>query len=982
MEDMASLRALFPFLLATCVCAADLSPPSAYEGKPIAQIKFDPPVQPLVQTDLLRVINLQPGTPLRLADVRTAIKRLYDTGAYSTIEAATEPAPTGLTLVFRTTEQWFVGPVEVHGKTSMPPNQGQLVNATRLDLGVSFTDDEIQTAVGGMRRLLERNGLYHATITPKVERDSAHQQVAITFQVNSGKRARLLLPVIIGDPHIPADQVARAARYKGLFFLPWKPATQENVQAGLQSIRKRYEKQDRLTASITLDHTDYLADSNRVRPTIQANSGPKINIEAKEAKISKGTLRQYVPVFDEETVNRDLLVSGARNLRDYLENKGYFDVQVDFRTVDVNPDQQNITYVVSLGERHRVVSVKVQGVHYFREQDIRERMYIQAKGFISLRHGRYSESFADRDQQAIQALYRDNGFRDTKVTINIADAARRKTGDVAITVTIEEGPQYRVSTVQLDGISQAERDRILPHLTAIPGQPFSETGVALDRDSILRIFQSEGYPDVALDSHSTPGPAPHEIALQYVVNKGQPAYVRDVLISGLHTSRRRLVDPALTLKPGDPLSWTQMGDMQRKLYDLGVFDKVDMAIQNPDGDVPDKYVDYHFVEGHLYNMAIGVGAEIARIGGSQTSLDNPGGATGLAPRFDFDLSRLNLWGIDHSINLKSRYSTLDRRVSLDYMAPRLHNVEGRNITVTGLYDNTRDVLTYTAVRLEGSVQLSQKVSKATNLLFRYSWTSDRVDQSTLKIQPLLIPLYSQPAHVGRFGMNLVQDRRDNSADAHRGIFNSLDLALASSDFGGNRNFLRFLGRNSYYKTIHRNYVLASNTEFGVIRPFSTGGVPNDEYVPLPERFFGGGDNSMRGFPENQAGPRDPETGFPLGGNALLFHSTELRFPFINDNMQGVFFHDFGNIYSGLSDVSFRVHQKDLTDFNYMVHAAGFGIRYRTPVGPVRLDFAYSINPPRFNGLNGTYEQLLFGGATPTVTSVSHFQFFFSIGQAF
>ena len=165
-------------------------------------------------------------------------------------------------------------------------------------------------------------------------------------------------------------------------------------------------------------------------------------------------------------------------------------------------------------------------------------------------------------------------------------------------------------------------------------------------------------------------------------------------------------------------------------------------------------------------------------------------------------------------------------------------------------------------------------------------------------------------------------------------------------------------------------------------PVRAPGRPIPTYIPLPERFFGGGDNSLRAFPTNQAGPRDPVTGFPLGGNALLFHSTELRFPFLGDNMQGVLFHDMGNVYSNLSEISFRVHQKGLTDFNYMVHAAGFGVRYRTPLGPIRVDVAYSINPPTFNGLHGTYQQLLFGGATKTVTGVSHLQFFFSIGQSF
>jgi outer membrane translocation and assembly module TamA len=207
--------------------------------------------------------------------------------------------------------------------------------------------------------------------------------------------------------------------------------------------------------------------------------------------------------------------------------------------------------------------------------------------------------------------------------------------------------------------------------------------------------------------------------------------------------------------------------------------------------------------------------------------------------------------------------------------------------------------------------------------------------------------------------------------------------LAEDYFGGNKNFLRFLGRSSYYKTFGGVYTLASNTEFGVIKSFSlpAGFIPST-YIPLPDRFFSGGQTSDRGFPYDQAGPRDPLTGFPIGGNALLFHTTELRFPLIGDNIGGVLFHDMGNVYTGLSKLSFGVHQNGLEDFNYMVHAVGFGVTYRTPLGPVRLDLAYSINPPTFNGLNGTYQQLVLNQATPAIQSVSHFQFFFTIGQAF
>jgi outer membrane protein assembly complex protein YaeT len=960
----------------------NLSPPDAYEGKPIAEVRFDPPSQPVMRADLARVMAFRPGTPLHLAEVRTAIKKLYSTGLYSNIEIDTQPGPGGaVILVIRTTEQWFVGPVELQGKVNNPPNSGQLVNATRLQLGTPYEDADLQTAQKCMADLFQRNGLYLATIQPQIKRDAEHQQVALTFRVNSHKRARLSLPVIQGDTRIPAETVAKAAKYKGWFR--WKPATDDNTQTGINNIEKKYAKQDRLTASVSLENMQYHAETNRVEPTIEAEGGPKVKIGATGAKLSKGKLQTYVPVWDEGTVDRDLLVSGVRNLRDYFQNAGYFDAAVEFSTKTISSDEQDITYTIDLGPRHKVVKVNVAGNHYFRTPEIRERMFIQPAGFLILRHGRYSDGFSERDRKAIEALYRDNGFRDVKVTIDVHDNYEGKNGNVAVTAVIEEGAQYKVSGLTIEGMTRKDKGTITRLLALSPGEPYSDTAVGMDRDYIQEVYQSSGYPDVEFQSRIAVDKAAHEVRVQYIVTEGRQRFVRDVLITGLHTTRHRLVDPATSVHAGDPLSWTEMGRMQRRLYNLGVFDKVDMAIQNPDGDTDSKYVLYNFTEGNRYNMAVGFGLEVANFGGSQTSLDNPAGTAGVAPRVDLEASRLNLWGLGHSINFKGRYSTLDRRLSLNYLAPRFHNVQGRNISVTGLYDNTRDVLTFTARRLEGSFQVSNQLSKTTTLLVRYTWRDVRIDPNTLKIDPGLIPLVSQPAQIAMIGGNLVQDRRDDPVNAHRGYYNTVDFGVAERYLGGSRNFTRFLARNSYYKRITGDWVLASNTQFGWIHQFGLAATDNPiTYVPLAEHFFGGGSMSMRAFPENQAGPRDLTTGFPLGGDALLFHQTELRFPFLGANIQGVFFHDMGNIYTDLKSISFRTQQNGLQDFDYMVHAAGFGVRYKTPLGPVRLDLAYSINPPTFHGLVGTFKQLLDGTATPQTTSVSHFQFFFSIGQAF
>jgi outer membrane protein assembly factor BamA len=151
---------------------------------------------------------------------------------------------------------------------------------------------------------------------------------------------------------------------------------------------------------------------------------------------------------------------------------------------------------------------------------------------------------------------------------------------------------------------------------------------------------------------------------------------------------------------------------------------------------------------------------------------------------------------------------------------------------------------------------------------------------------------------------------------------------------------------------------------------------------LAERFYSGGPSSHRGFPDNQAGPRDTRTGFPVGGSAMLLNNVELRFPLLGDNLGGVVFHDAGNVYSSLDSVSLRATQRDNRDFDYMVHAVGLGFRYRTPIGPVRLDFAWAGNAPRFVGFRGSRQELIAGTGQIVAQRLNRFQFHFSLGQTF
>ncbi len=966
-------------LLGHC-SAADAPRPHGFEGRPIIAIRFEPQAQPLSNTELVQAIGLKAGEPFHTAQLRDAIKRLYATGAYTDVWAEGEPSTKGLTVVFRTTDRWFISRVESDEHVRQPPTPGQLVSSTRLDIGQPFMPGELQQVVDHVTRMLRANGYYEAKVEPQLQRDQAHQDVGIRLQVQAGPRAHLREPVITGNPEMKPGSVLKATKWHYVWPLGWRQATQQNVQSGLQKLRKKYQADKRLMASVSLQGITYDPQTKRATPKISVSGGPKVEVKTAGAKVSKRKLKEYVPIYDEMTVDPDLLSEGADNIRSYFQTKGYFGARVDYEIKQIGADHQQILYKINLGRRQKVVKVDVQGNRYFDTPAILERMLVQPSKFLRLPHGRYSLEAASHDETAIKQLYESNGFRDVKVRVR--PGPQPKPGQMVVLVVIDEGPQYRVADLKLNGVHQLDAAQVRTNLSTAVGQPFSDISVALDRARIVRYYNDSGFPRASFSYAIRPGAQPNTYDVQYNIYEGPRQYVREVLITGTKVTRPRYYESALKIHKGQPLSTDAMTSTEQSLANLGVFDSVNMGVQNAYGDTPDKYVLFDLLEGHRYRLAGGAGAEVARVGGQNNYL-NPGGATGFVPRANIDASRYNMWGLGHELNFKGRLSTIDKLATVNYYIRNYRSVEGRDITFTTEYENSRNVNTFTSKRFETSAQLSQKLSKSSTLLYRASFRHTSIDQSSLKIEPLLVPQFAQPDRVGQLALNYIFDRRNDPSDATEGIYSTLDFGVAEKAFASTVNFTRFLGTNAIYRPISGGVTFAQRVEFGWIAPFGlAAGLTSASAIPLPERFFAGGTVSMRGFPNDQAGPRDPVTGFPLGGNALLFSNTEIRFPLIGANIQGVGFWDAGNVYSTAGDISFRFHQRDVQDFNYMVHAVGFGVRYRTPLGPIRVDLAYSINPPKYMGLHGTPQQVLLGTAPRVPLSVSHFQFFFSIGQAF
>jgi outer membrane protein assembly factor BamA len=293
--------------------------------------------------------------------------------------------------------------------------------------------------------------------------------------------------------------------------------------------------------------------------------------------------------------------------------------------------------------------------------------------------------------------------------------------------------------------------------------------------------------------------------------------------------------------------------------------------------------------------------------------------------------------------------------------------------------------------------LAERLSPTSTILYRYVYR--HVVASNLKIAVEEIPLFSQNTDVSEFDVSWLRDRRNSPSDPTRGDFENVDVSLAAKAIGSSANFIRVYMQNSTYHPIGRRLVFARSTRFGIQTVYGNS-VSTD--IPLPERFFAGGGTTLRGFGLNQAGPRDPFTGFPIGGQAELIFNQDLRFPMhlplIGDRLGGAVFYDAGNVFPSVGTISFRISPPAPTfdpanpnvcltnctnDMNYFSHTVGFEFRYSTPIGPVALDLGYQLNPAKYLiQSGGTCPGVPTAACLTNVTRLPGFQFFVNLGTTF
>ncbi len=1013
---------------AASVSSQQVSPPQTgptalnsilrYAGEPVQSIEL--PGVPQAER-LLRMLPQKSGEPLDRGNVRESIRVLFATGRFADIQAEVFPSGAGVRLVFTTSLNFFVGAIDVDGNPARP-NYNQIVNASKFQLGELYTLDKLDRSLQNIRQLLQENGYYRARVTAESTSDVSTQQLNIFFHVEAGEPAHIGEVKIVGHSSISGGELQDiAAMHSG------ERVTAARITNSLQRLRKKLQKRQRILAQVSIAAQQFRPESNAVDYTYLIEDGPFVVVYAQGYRISRAVIKKEVPIYQENAIDDDLLNEGKRNLLDYLQSRGHFDATVEIQK-ETSGDAVHIVYQINPGPLHKFELIDIAGNKYFSRQMLRQRLQIQPSGFFA--HGRYSGALLKSDVATLQAMYVANGFREARIDTKVDDNYRGVENELAVHIRIDEGPQTLVGAFHVVGNERVPLNG-MPELNTAEGQPFSEQSLATDRENIVNYYFNHGFSNANLVITTQPSAGQtNREDVTFNIHEGEQFFVNRVMVGGLEHTRDYVVQREIQVTAADPLSQQDLLSTQTKLYDLGIFNEVDTGVQNPDGSDPQKNVLIQVREAKRYTFTYVAGLEFET--GLPSGTQYPAGNTGVSPRVGIDITRLNVGGRDQTLTFQSHVGRLQQRGLISYEVPKLFDNERLKLYYTIFYDNSLDVSTFTSQRLEGKIDLRQQIGKlapnrSTSITYRFDYRRVKASNFASDFSPAEFSLLSLPAHVGGPGFTFISDKRDNPLVSTKGQYFTLDAFAASGIVGSQADYGRVLAQDSTYyafgKRPDHKFVFARSTTIGLEQVFggtrvlppgacqvsnlSTSCSSGTSVIPLPEVFFAGGGNSHRGFGLNQAGPRDPDSGFPVGGTALFVNSEELRFPavslpYLGEGFGFAVFHDMGNVFTAGHDMvrgRLRWHQPSpsqclqsggvpvsscLTYFNnagynYTSHAVGMGLRYKTPIGPLRFDFGYNLNPTAyFQGIVAN------GNLTGNFLTqrLRPFNVFFSIGQPF
>ena len=983
------LLALFAPGLAGGALPADAEPVDAFVGRTVVEVTVRREGDAVPQASVADLIETRVGAPLSMRQVRESLVHLFSLGEYADVLVEGRLLGDGVALTYRLVQRALVERIEFDSGATVADDE--LRAAVVAVHGPVLDVDAVPSVAGTVRAVYRDHGYLNARVTTELSGPERSRQL-LRIQVQAGDRAAIAQIFLTGVSFSErASTLARLGIGRG------QPYDRPDIERRLldyesELVERRYYEAD-------LGHAvERTADGSGVNLRIHVRRGPRVTVTFAGDDVPGENLHALAAVEREGTVDEDLLEDAGRRIARRLHDRGYRDAVVE-HVREADGEELSIVFHVERGSLYELAAVGFSGNGRVPDAALADLITLAPGTPLITRE-------LDTVLASLTEHYLQLGFATARVVpvITPVDAAATANAAGVVRVNcdfeITEGAQTRIRSLAVDD-PQGRLAATAPALpTQAPGDPYYLPRVIADGEAIRGRLLEAGFENAVVTTDSRFDDPLEAVDIVYRVNAGTQVFIEHVLVVGNRKIAADTIRREITLVEGNPLNLADVAETRRRLNALGLFRRIDIR-EFSHGVRGRRDVVVIVDEAPATRMAYGGGLE------ASVRLRREAGATGnqaverleFAPRGFVQIGRGNLGGKNRSIDLFVRAS-LRRKNAPPFRTPLPPRRLGVNeYRVLGTYQEPRVLDTdwdgYVTGFVERAIrpgfdlfsrgvtaQLVRQLGSSLTASVDYGWGQNDTSNKELNPQdvPLVDRLFPQvrlSAVSGRF----VHDTRDDEIDPHRGALITVDGRLAARAIGSEVGLAKLFAGAFVYREIPRlpRFVAAAGVRVGLARPFvrsvyvtpqlppdfesvGTPGSPPPielqiEDLPLSERFFAGGDTSVRGFALDRLG--DAATidrdGFPQGGSAMVVFNGELRYT-LTRTLDLVGFLDGGNVYDKISHVSLaRIRG-----------GAGFGVRYRSPVGPIRVDLGFKLDRQTFD--NGEVEK-------PTALHIS-------IGQAF
>ncbi|MGE0446502.1 MAG: POTRA domain-containing protein [Vicinamibacterales bacterium] len=925
-----------------------LPAPATAQTPAVVEVVVEQEGAPVTDPVIRSLLKTTPGAPLDMRDVRESISHFMSLNRYEDVQVFQEDAGGGVRLRYVLTPAHPIDRLEFRGSLGL--GESALRDALVARFGPGAVNARAEELQRELLRLYRDHGYVSATVTPRVEQTHMPDRASLVFDIAAGPRAAI---ASLDLDTVPLDLRGTVVDAAGL--REGQPYDAAAIQAALDrqqaALRARGYYQAQAVHFATFD------PAGGARVAVTLDRGPLISVAFEGDPLTEDERERLVPIEAEASADEDLLEDSSRAIETYLKAGGYRDALVDYQRVQQGDDALTITFRVSRGPRYITELATVSGNTAISTDEILQALQVKPGA-------PYVQEDIDEGLGALRNAYRARGY--TRPELRAGPRVLPDVGGdrrVELVVSIAEGPRARVGTITIDGNTVFSDDELRAMMGAAAGRPFNEVEVATDRDRIDLEYRNRGYDGIVVEPRVTLVENDTRADVQFVISEGPQVFVDQVIILGNERTSVDTIQRELTLRSGEPLGYERLLESQQRLSALGLFRRIQITpLVHPGEARRDILVQVE--EAPPTTLGYGGGLE-------GTFLLRATGAGGqaeerfeVAPRGFFEIGRRNLFGKNRTINLFTRVSLRSRdarsdddpqrlmppassygfheyRVLGTYREPRLFNSR-IDALVTGIFEQARrSSFNFRAreARAEAGIRLSPRYSMAGRFSFRHITLFD--EQFGEDEAPLIDKLFPQ-VRIAKLATSLIRDTRDDVLYPNRGSFAVADAELAARSLGSEVGFVKTFVQAFTYLPLPsaRRTILALGARVGAAHGFAladTAGEDGEAEVLLPasERFFAGGDTTVRGFSLDRLGDENTigATGFPTGGNGEIVLNAELRVSVLNNRAEVVGFVDAGNIFERAGDL-------DLTSLR---PAVGFGGRYRSPVGPIRVDLGFNVD---------------------------------------